>query len=88
MPISRLRPGLAWRRSPTPTPSVRLGNFGSHSPVLTGLLLSHIPIHTYIYIHKGAHLPSPRFIPFKPLLHGGDVTAHPLEDEALHTLQS
>ncbi|KAJ0578648.1 hypothetical protein HanIR_Chr05g0250301 [Helianthus annuus] len=82
-----LRPGLAWCRSPTPPPSVRLVLNVSHSPV-SPCFPSLTYTYTYIYIHKRAHPPLPRSIPFKPYLCGGDVAAHSLGDEALHTLQS
>ncbi|KAM0004902.1 hypothetical protein Hdeb2414_s0226g00840241 [Helianthus debilis subsp. tardiflorus] len=49
------------------------------------LFLSHIPIHTYIYIHKGVHPPPPRSIPSKPLLRGAYVAAHPLQAHPNHT---
>ncbi|KAF5779878.1 hypothetical protein HanXRQr2_Chr12g0564631 [Helianthus annuus] len=42
----------------------------SHSP-------THTPLHTYIYIYKGVHPPPPRFIPFRTIPRGGDVTDDP-----------
>ncbi|KAJ0480081.1 hypothetical protein HanIR_Chr13g0627411 [Helianthus annuus] len=48
----------------------------------SSLLLSHIPIHTYIYIQRGSS-PTPLGpSPSSPFY----MAAHPLEDGALHTL--
>ncbi|MFS8015153.1 hypothetical protein Hanom_Chr15g01353001 [Helianthus anomalus] len=58
---------------------------GSADP-LSSFLLSHIPIHIYIYIHEGVHPPPPRSILSKPLLRGAYVAAHPLQPHPLHTL--
>ncbi|KAJ0590290.1 hypothetical protein HanIR_Chr04g0195741 [Helianthus annuus] len=75
-PQPRRHPSLRPKRPPT----------AEVDTPLSSLLLSHIPIHTYIYIYKEVHPPPPRSITLKPFLRGGDVAAHPLEDGALHTL--
>ncbi|KAJ0934677.1 hypothetical protein HanRHA438_Chr03g0110141 [Helianthus annuus] len=84
------------RLGPAPVPHTAPHRVGSaqatpHSRTCRSSLLSlnthtHVYIHTYIYIHKGAHSPPPRSIPSKPSLRDAYVRAHPLGDEALHTL--
>ncbi|KAJ0954927.1 hypothetical protein HanRHA438_Chr00c05g0845251 [Helianthus annuus] len=81
------------RLGPAPDPHTAPLGLGSaqaatHSRVRRAslfLFLSHIPIHTYIYIHKGFIPHPPRSIPSKPLLRGAYVAAHLLQAHPNHT---
>ncbi|KAJ0860500.1 hypothetical protein HanRHA438_Chr13g0624341 [Helianthus annuus] len=69
-----------------PSPATSAPTSRTRRPHLLSPSLTYTYTYIHIYIYKEVHPPPHRSITLKPFLRDGDVTAHPLEDGALHTL--